>query len=257
MFHLTFIDIFLALPFAFFAGLIDAIAGGGGLILIPGLLLLFPNIPVVTLLGTNKLASCCGTTMSSWHFVRTLKIKFKPVLPAIVGAFICSALGAYIATIINNQLLRPIVFVVLLIIGIYTLRRKNLGLTPAENKITNSMLPFYFGIIGAVIGFYDGFLGPGTGSFLIICFVGWLGCSFLQGSAYAKLTNLASNLAAVLLFAASNHIIYTLALPMAVCNILGNLLGARLATKKGSRFVRGVFLIVIVGILIQFIYQML
>ena len=112
------------------------------------------------------------------------------------------------------------------------------------------------GLIGAGIGFYDGFLGPGTGSFLIICFVGWLGCSFLQGSAYSKFTNLSSNVAATLLFASSNHIIYRLALPMAACNILGNLIGAKLAIKKGSKFVRGIFLVVIVGILLQFIYQM-
>ncbi len=249
-------EILYTLPFAFFAGLIDAIAGGGGLIQIPGLLLLFPNVPVATLLGTNKLASCCGTMMSSFHFVRTLKIDFKPVIPAAASAFICSALGAMLATLINNQLLKPIVFVLLLLIGIYTLYKKNLGLTHQEIKIPAAKLPFYYGIIGAVIGFYDGFLGPGTGSFLIICFVGWLGCSFLQGSAYSKLTNLASNVAASLMFASGHHIIYKLALPMAACNILGNLIGAKLAIKKGSRFVRVVFLVVIVGILSQFVYQM-
>ncbi len=247
--------LFYMLPVAFLAGLVDAIAGGGGLIQLPGLFLLFPQIPVVTLLGTNKLASSCGTLMSSFHFVRTLKINIKALLPTLLASFVCSCFGAKTATLIDNHILRPIIFVLLLLIGFYALLRKDLGVIVKKDSIAGRKLKLCCILIGGVMGFYDGFFGPGTGSLLIFCFVGWLGFSFLQGSAFSKLSNLASNLAATLFFAGTHHIIYYLALPMAVCNVLGNLCGAHLAIKKGSQFVRVIFLFVIIGILIQFIYQ--
>jgi uncharacterized membrane protein YfcA len=249
------LDILYSLPVAFFAGLVDAIAGGGGLIQIPGLLFLFPNIPVVTLLGTNKLASCCGTLMSSWHYVRTMKINLVSILPTLLGSFIFSALGAKTATLVSNQVLKPIVFIMLIFIGLYALFNKGLGNITKHEEITGIKLRIYTACIGITMGFYDGFFGPGTGSLLIFLFVGWLGFSFLQGSAFSKLTNLASNLAAMIYFASSHHILYQIALPMAVFNVLGNIIGAKLAIKRGSKFVRWVFLAVIIAILIQFTYQ--
>ncbi len=251
------LDLLYALPVAFFAGLVDAIAGGGGLIQLPGLLFLFPNLPVVTLLGTNKLASCCGTAIASLHYVRTLKINFKQVLPALASAFIFSMLGAKTATVVDNHLLKPITFVLLLLIGIYTLCNKKLGVTADANPMQGRKLTICCVIIGAVMGFYDGFFGPAVGSFLIFCFVSWLGFDFLRGSAFAKLTNFASNIAALLYFAGSGHLWYALALPMALCNVFGNLIGARLAIKHGSGFVRWVFLIVVAVILAKFGYQAL
>ncbi len=243
-------------PIAFLAGLVDAIAGGGGLIQIPGLFLLFPHTAVVSLLGTNKLASFCGTAISSAHYARTLKIQIKTILPALIGAFLLSALGAKVTTLIDNQFLKPIIFVLLLLIGLYTLLYKKFGLNQHPMRFEGLKLKLYCCLIGSVLGFYDGFLGPGTGSFLIFCFVGWIGFSFLEGSAFAKFTNLASNLAAMIYFGLAGHIIYKLALPMAVCNILGNMMGARLAVKCGSKFVRWIFLCVVVGTLVQFGYQM-
>lgn len=239
---------------AFGAGLVDAIAGGGGLIQIPGLLLLFPNVPIVTLLGTNKLASFCGTFMSSWHFVRTLKINFKALLPTLIASFLSSIVGAKVVSTINNHSLKPIIIILLTVMAGYTLWRKDLGMT-STIKLSGIRLKLCCIAIGMAMGFYDGFFGPGAGSILIFCFVGILGFSFLEGSAFSKLTNLASNLAAMIYFASSHHILYTLAIPMAVCNVLGNLVGARLAIKKGSGFVRWVFLVVILGILIQFTYS--
>jgi uncharacterized membrane protein YfcA len=243
-------------PIAFLAGLVDAIAGGGGLIQIPGLFLLFPHTAVVSLLGTNKLASFCGTAISSVHYARTLKIDFKTVMPALIGAFLFSALGAKITILIGNQFLKPLIFILLLLIGIYTLFNKKFGMIQHVTCHNTFKLKLYCCLVGSVLGFYDGFFGPGTGSLLIFCFVGWLGFSFLEGSAFAKFTNLASNLAAMIYFGAGNHIIYKLALPMAVFNILGNMIGARLAVKKGSQFVRWIFLLVVTGTLIQFTYQM-
>lgn len=243
-------SIIYALPIAFLAGFVDAIAGGGGLIQIPGLMFLFPSVPVVTLLGTNKLASCCGSFMASWHYARTMKIDLKAMMPTLVAAFLLSAFGAKTATLIDNQILKPIVFFMLISIGLYAFFNKKLGMTQTKNQDVRSFkMQVYTILTGITMGFYDGFFGPGTGSILIFIFVGWLKFDFLYASAFSKLTNLASNLAAMIYFASSGHILYDIALPMAAFNVLGNLLGAKLAIKKGSRLVRGVFLVVIVAIL--------
>lgn len=250
------IEILYTLPIAFLAGFIDAIAGGGGLIQIPGLLFLFPQAPIASLLGTNKFASFFGTAFSSAHYARTLKINLSALLPAILGAFLFAMLGAKASTLISNQILRPLIFGLLLLMGIYTLFHKQFGVTTHKNLSYDFKLKLQCGLIGATLGFYDGFFGPGTGSLLIFCFVSWLGFNFLEGSAFAKFTNLASNLAAMIYFASTQHIMYTLAIPMAIANILGNILGARLAVKKGSQFVRWVFLGVVIMTLMQFMYQM-
>lgn len=249
------IDLILALIIAFFAGLIDAIAGGGGLIQIPGLLWLYPNVAVATLLGTNKLASFCGTAVASWHFVRHLKIKLTKMWPIMLGSFVFSMLGAKLATEIDNELLKPLVFGLLIIVGVYAYFNKGMGLISKDKYYSPSKTGFFAVIISSSLGFYDGFLGPGTGSFLIFSFIGWLGFDFLKSSAYAKLCNLASNAAAIILFAVTGHIIWHLALAMAVFNVLGNLVGAKLAIKKGSKFIRLVFLIVVALILMQLGYH--
>lgn len=249
------INTLIALSIAFAAGLVDAIAGGGGLIQLPGLMWLYPSLPIPTLLGINKLASCCGTVFSSLHFVRTLKINYIAFLPVLLGSFICSMLGAKLTAHLNNHVLKPIVFCLLLAMALYAFFNKNLGLVPKERNYTSKQLKLYSVLIGMTLGFYDGFFGPGTGSFLIFSFVGWLGFSFLQGSAHAKLCNLASNTAAVIYFAASGHIIYHLAILMAVFNVFGNIIGAKLAIKQGSRFVRLVFLVVVVAILLRLVLQ--
>lgn len=244
----------LACIFAFMAGLIDAIAGGGGLIQVPGLIFLFPQMPIVTLLGTNKLASSCGTVMSSFHYVKTMKIDFKALIPAILSAIFFSVIGAKIVSTLNNEILKPIIFVLIILIGIYTLFKKNFGLH-SHLKINGTQLKLVTIFLAGIMGFYDGFFGPGTGSLLIFGFVSLIGYSFLEGSAYAKLLNLSANVAALAFFAVHGKIVYSTAIPMAVFNVLGNLTGAKLAIRKGSGFVRWVFLIVISGILIELIQK--
>lgn len=245
-------EILLACPIAFLAGFIDAIAGGGGLIQVPGLLLLFPTMPIVTLFGTNKLAACSGTVISSFHYIRALKIDFKTISPTLIIAFIFSVFGAKVVSIIHNDILKPIVFVLLILIGIYTIINKNFGLH-SNKRFTDWRLQLCCMLIGAAMGFYDGFFGPGTGSLLMFFLVSLLGFSFLEGSAFAKLINLAANLAALLFFIINQHVIFKIGIPMAVCNILGNSVGSRLAIKKGSGFVRWVFLFIIVVMIVQFI----
>lgn len=244
-------EFFFAAIIAFAAGFVDAIAGGGGLIQIPGLLWLYPQLPIVTLLGSNKLASTCGTFAASMHFLRTLKIKLSTILPLIISAFILSICGAWFATQIDNQILKPLVFILLIIVGLYAFFNKKLGLAIHTEKYSKQKTLVVGCIISGILGFYDGFLGPGTGSFLIFAFVSVLGFDFLKASAQAKFCNLASNIGAILLFATTHHIIYSLALVMACFNVIGNLCGARLAIKKGSQFVRIVFLVIVAVISIK------
>lgn len=246
------LDILLACPIAFLAGFVDSIAGGGGLIQVPGLLLLFPNMPIVTLLGTNKLAASCGTVIASFHYVRAFKLNYKAIVPALVATFIFAILGAKTVSIFDNETLKPIIYVLIVLIGIYTVVNKNFGLVTRKTidgwKLSGGCLA-----IGCVIGFYDGFFGPGTGSILLFLLVSIIGLNFLEGSAFAKLMNLAANLAALLFFILSKHVVFKIGLPMAVCNVLGNSVGARLAIKKGSGFVRWVFLIIIILMLVKFV----
>jgi len=240
--------------FAFLAGFIDSIVGGGGLIQTPAMLVFLPQVPIPTLFGTGKISGIAGTTSALLQYGRSVKINWSSILPAAISAFIFSFLGARAVSHIPTEALRPVVLVLLISVAIYTFIKKDLGalhapkLTPAKEKL-------YAVLLGIAIGFYDGFFGPGTGSFLIFAFVGIFGFSFLAASASAKLVNVATNLSALAYFAYSGQILYHIGLPMALCNILGSQLGARLAIAKGSGFVRIFFLIIVSAIILKFAYD--
>ena len=235
---------------AFLAGFIDSVAGGGGLIQLPALLIFLPQVPVAHLLGTNKLASIAGTSFAVVQYAWHVGINWRATLPATISAFVLSFLGARTAAILNTEIMRVIVLILLVAIAAYTFIKKDLGTIHAP-KLTHTM-QFIFSIsAGMTIGFYDGFFGPGTGSFLIFVFIGVFGFNFLSASASAKLINFATNLSAMLYFAFTNNILYNLAIPMALFNILGSLAGTRLAILKGSRFVRIVFLLVVAGMILK------
>jgi len=238
----------LLCAFSFFAGLIDAIVGGGGLVQLPALLILLPGQGIPTLFGTNKLASAAGTTMATAQYARRVKLDWHIIGPAAGTAFIFSALGSKMVTLINPALLRPVILVLLILVAVYVFVLKDLGLVHAPRHPRHKARWMAI-LTGAAIGFYDGFFGPGTGSFLIIIFVGMFGFDFLFASASAKVINLATNLASVIFFAATGHILYQVALPMAACNILGAMAGTRLAILKGSRFVRVFFLVVVLALI--------
>jgi uncharacterized membrane protein YfcA len=235
------------------AGFIDAVVGGGGLIQIPAMLILLPGAPVATILGTNKFASCAGTTIAVQRFARHVAIDWSTVLPAAITAFVFSFLGSRTVTLLHTEFMRPIVLVLLVLVAIYVFFVKDLGLIHRPRHAPKKAT--WFGIlIGAGLGFYDGFFGPGTGSFLIFLFVGVFGFDFLSASASAKVINWATNIASVLYFGWSGNILYRYAVPMAVCSVLGATIGTRLAIAKGSRFVR-IFFLVIVGALIAKLAQ--
>jgi uncharacterized membrane protein YfcA len=248
------IEITLLCIFAFLAGFIDSVAGGGGLIQLPALLIFLPHTPVAHLLGTNKLASIAGTSFAAVQYARHVGINWRATLPATIAAFILSFLGARTAAVLNTEVMRVVVLVLLIGIVLYTFMRKDFGSIHAP-KLTHVMQSVFSITAGMTIGFYDGFFGPGTGSFLIFVFVGIFGFNFLSASASAKLINFATNLSAVLYFAFTGNILYQLAVPMAAFNILGSLAGTRLAILKGSRFVRIFFLLVVAGMILKLTYD--
>lgn len=221
---------------SFGAGFVDSIVGGGGLIQLPAFLMVLPQYSVVSLLATNKLVSASGTAISTWRFSRHIPYIKTIIIPAILSAFLFSFFGAYVVSIVSNEILKPIFMVMLFLVFLLTIRNKSFGIVDHD---PNVVIPVWKPIvIGSVIGFYDGFFGPGTGSFLIIAFVGLLGMTFVQGSAYAKIINLTTNLAAILLFSLRTEFQFQYAIPMMLFNVGGALLGVKLALLKGNDFVR-------------------
>jgi len=240
--------VLLLCAFSFLAGFIDAIVGGGGLVQLPALLILLPGQSIPTLFGTNKFASMAGTTMATAQYARRARLDWHILGPAAGTAFAFAILGSKMVTLINPALLRPVILGLLLLVAAYVFVFKDLGLVHAP-KHPRHKARWLAILTGAAIGFYDGFFGPGTGSFLIIIFVGVFGFDFLFASASAKVVNLATNLASVIYFASTSHILYHAALPMAACNILGAVTGTRLAILKGSKFVRVFFLLVVLALI--------
>ena len=231
-----------------FAGFVDAIVGGGGLILVPALFSVFPNAAPATLFGTNKGAAVCGTAWATVQYSRRVQMQWRAMLPAATAALAGSFAGAWTVTLTSPSGLRRALPFILAGVFIYTLLRKDLGRVHAPRHAGARQALMASGI-GLVIGFYDGFFGPGTGSFFVILFVRLLGYDFLNASASAKLLNTATNLAALALFAFTGHVWWHIAAVMALANVAGSLLGTRLALRHGAGFVRGVF-IAVVGALI-------
>jgi hypothetical protein len=234
---------------SFVAGLVDAIVGGGGLILVPALFAAYPGAAPATLLGTNKSASVWGTSMAAAQYARRVRIDRAVILPAAASALVGAFLGAWAVTLVDSGFLRKALPFVLLGVLVYTLARKDLGAVHAPQHVPGGGATAVGCAIGGLLGWYDGFFGPGTGSFLIFLFVKFLGYDFLNASAAAKLLNVATNLAALALFAAKGHVWWHFGLAMAVANVAGSLLGSRLALRHGAAFVRSAF-VVVVGALI-------
>jgi uncharacterized membrane protein YfcA len=239
---------------AFSAGLVDAVVGGGGLIQIPVLFSMFSTTAPATLLGTSKLAGVFGTAAAAVNYARRVRIAWSAAAPAAMAAFSCSFFGAYTVTKVPADFMRTLLPIVLIAVAIYTFRRKDLGSVHAPLH-TGGKERFIAVVVGASIGFYDGFFGPGTGSFLVFLFVRCFGFDFLAASAVAKVVNVACNVSALLWFGYSGHLLWQLGLMMAVCQVAGSLLGTKLAMKHGSVFVRKVFLVVVTILIVKTSYD--
>lgn len=241
---------------AFAAGFIDAIVGGGGLLQTPATLLILPHYPVATLLGTTKIPSIAGTTLAAFKYSKEVKFNLK-VLAACAGtAFSAALLGAFLVSRIDNSVIKPIILVVLILVALYTYFNKQFGIHQEKNHSVKQQV-LMAAVFGLLIGFYDGLIGPGTGSFLILVFIAVLGFDFIGASAHAKIVNIATNLAAIIYFSSTGHILFQYAIPMAVFNLGGAHFGTKLALLKGNKFVRTFFLIVVFGTILRFAYDII
>ncbi len=232
------------------AGFVDAIVGGGGLILVPALFAMFPGTHPATLFGINKSASIWGTAMAAVQYSRRVQLRWLVLLPAAAAGFAGSLAGAWAVTVVSPDFLRKLLPLILLCVLGYTLAKKELGRHHAP-RLAGRGEVLVAGGIGLALGFYDGFFGPGTGSFFVFLFVRWLGYDFLHASACAKLLNSATNLAALILFAVKGHVWWHFALALAIANVVGSLLGTHFALKHGAGFVRGAFILVVFALILK------
>jgi len=232
------------------AGLVDSIVGGGGLILLPALFATFPQAAPATLFGTNKSASIWGTAFATVQYSRKVVLPWRALLPAALAGLVGSFVGAWVVTLVDPGLFRKALPLLLVALLAYTLARKDLGREHAP-RYAGRREALVASAVGLVVGFYDGFFGPGTGSFLVFAWVRLLGYDFLNASASAKLINAATNFSALVLFAWQGHVWWHLALAMALANIVGSLIGTRLALRHGAGFVRQVFIFVVLALILK------
>lgn len=235
---------------AFFAGLVDAVAGGGGLIQLPALFAVYPDVPPATLLSTNKVSAIGGTLNAARRYLRHVSLPWAVVGPAIAAGFVGSLLGANAVSNFPAEPLRKALPFVLLFLLIYTWFQPSLGEAHAPKAMSRHQQAKSV-LLGLTIGFYDGFFGPGTGSFLLFGFVRFFGFDFLHASAATKLVNVATNLAAILMLASLGQINWPLGFAMMVANIVGSQFGSRLAIKHGSSFVRKAFLVIVSALILK------
>ena len=235
---------------SFFAGFIDSIAGGGGLIQLPALLIGLPKSETAEVLGTNKLSAVFGTTTAAALYRKQIKPDPKILIAMGVPAFLGSAGGAVLATKIPTSSMRPMVLVLLIVVAVYTWFKPDLGKFENLRHLPKRRVQIA-AIAGVVIGFYDGIFGPGTGSFLMLILVASLGYAFITASAIAKVVNVATNVGAIMVFGVNGAVLWQIGIILGIANISGAIIGARLAIKGGSTLVRKVFLLVTVALIVK------
>jgi uncharacterized protein len=244
----SFASLGFVLGAALAAGFVDAIVGGGGLIQLPALLAGYPAVAPPVLLGTNKLGSICGTLSATLRYMRAVTLPWRSLLPSILVAFLSALAGARLVSLVHPSLFRPLIPVMLTSVLAYVIWNKDLGNRHAPLLLSRRRRAI--AILGvAVIGMYDGFFGPGTGSFLMLLFIRLYGFDYLHASAAARTINVSTNAGALLLFGLHGQLFLALGLAMGACNAAGSILGTYAAVRHGSKFVR-VFYIAVVIILI-------
>ena len=238
------------------AGWVDAVVGGGGLILIPALLVGQPGIVPAAALATNKFAAVVGTASAAWRFSRTVPLNWRRLAPVFGCAVLFSGLGAYVASMLPTSVFTPIVLALLVAVGVFVAVKPGFGAGGATLRTRGSVLAG-LAIAGTVIAFYDGVMGPGTGTFLIITLTALVGTDFLESSATAKVVNTGTNLGALAVFASQGHVLWLLGLALAVGNVIGAQIGARMALGRGTVFVRWVLLAVVVVMVAKLSYDLI
>jgi len=239
---------------AFCAGFVDAIVGGGGLIQLPAALIILPHFPVQNVIGSLKIPAFSGTAIAARQYLKKVQVNWKLLMIVCTIAFFASYAGSQVLVLVRNDFMKPVLLIVLSVVAIYTFIKKDFGQQEAQHLPPGKELQRGV-LISLVIGFYDGFIGPGAGSFLIMALIILLGYNFLSASAHAKMVNLGTNLVSLILFIIKGAIIWNIALPMAAANMLGGFTGAKLAIAKGNKFIRVFFLLVVIGILLRFCWD--
>lgn len=234
--------------FAFAAGLVDAVVGGGGLVQMPALFVLLPGASVPAVLGTNKMASVWGTTAAAATYARRVPVDAVGTAGMALAAAVAAWFGANAVGLISREAFRPLLIGALVVLGGYTLVKKDFGALTREG-VPLRRRRIASAAVGAVVGFYDGFFGPGGGVLFVFGLVAVAGLDFLRASAASKLVNVATNVAALSVFVATGAVVWAAALPMAGFNLAGGIVGSRLAIRHGTRFVRA-FFVVVVGLLL-------
>ncbi len=245
--------IIFAILGSFVAGFIDAIIGGGGLIQVPILLILFPNLPHTSIIATNRASSIAGTLVAARQYIKKIKINYKFIVIAGIGSGIASYTGTFIMRAIPNDTFKTILFVIISLLTIYSIAKKQLGLTDTSEQKDN--LPFLFAAIGILLGLYNGIIGPGTGTLLVFALVRFVGLNFLKASAYAKLINAIADGSSLIAFLLQGAIVFSLAIPMMISNMCGAYLGSKLALQNGNRFVKLFFISVMILLLLKLAFD--
>ncbi|MBO8185056.1 sulfite exporter TauE/SafE family protein [Streptomyces spirodelae] len=254
MYDISFTAVAVLCVAAALAGWIDAVVGGGGLLQLPALLIGLPHLPPAYALGTNKAVSLVGTAAAASTYLRKAPVDVRLACRMGVVAALSSAGGAFFAAGVNSAVLRPLIMVLLLCVAAFVVLRPQFGQAPG-GVVTRRRLLTAFAVAGVGIGFYDGLLGPGTGAFLVIALVALLNMDMVTASATTKVVNVCTNIGALSLFAWQGAVLWKLAVPMAVFNMSGGLVGAHMALKRGSGFVRIVLLTTVVGLVGKLAYD--
>lgn len=231
-------------PLVFCAGFVDAVAGGGGIISLPAYI--FAGVPIHIAYGTNKFANCIGTSVASIKFFKSGNIKIKSALLSALGALVGSWFGAELVMFLDEKYLKYCLLIILPIVSVFLLFNRKFGQEKSEKEISNKAIHQLAVIIGIIIGAYDGFFGPGTGTFLVLAFTSLLGFNLITASGNAKVVNLASNFAALIVYILNGKVFFTVGIPTAICATLGNYLGAHFAIKSGSKVIKPIILLVII-----------
>ncbi len=249
--QITWQMLLIVCPLAMLAGFIDSVAGGGGLISLPAYYL--AGLPPVLAAGTNKLSAALGTLVASIRYGKAKQVKWMVALLAVPAAFLGSFLGAKLLQVIPEDTMRLIVIGAIPLVAVLVLRQR--GTLSAKKRISDQAVPLLSFLIGLVIGFYDGLVGPGTGTFLILLFTMVMGMDAVAASGTAKIINLSSNVAALVTLMLDGHVLYLLGLPAALCAMAGGYLGAGMTIRRGAAFIRWMLMAVLALLLAKMIWD--
>lgn len=240
----------------FAAGLLDSIVGGGGLILTPAMLNLHPGLNILQTIATQRTSSLLGTSVAAYNYFRHVVVERRIVLPALLSALVFSAIGVQFAKRIQPDVLKAVVLAVCVLLAVYTVMRKDLGLREVR-RFGPEREALAASLVGGACGFYNGLIGPGTGTLLVFAFVSVIGLDFLKSSAVSKSTNVAADLSSWTVLAVGGFVQWTLAVPLIIGNMLGSYVGSHLAIRNGDRFIRMLFLAVVLALVARIAWGLL